>query len=190
MSIIGHIIAICILLMVGVVYFQNKYYLTPSSKHFAASIILTTIYCFISIALYETTWYGTVNPIIMHILGFLEALMVAVTSTITALYVILKLTEHTCQGKCYSRARRVFLSFLTVYVTLLVTNIPIGWIFSIDANGTYIPGPLANIEYYLITIQIIMVVYCAILNRKSVSKSARLASWQSLFTAIICIGLR
>ena len=190
MSIIGHLIAICILLMVGVVYFQNKYYLTPSSKHFAASIVLTTLYCFVSIALYETVRFDTVNPIVMHILGFFEALLVAVTSTIAALYVILKLTEHTCQGKCYTRARKVFLSFLTVYVTLLVTNIPVGWIFSIDSAGRYIPGPLAHIEYYLITLQVIMVVYCAILNRKTVSKSARLASWQSLFTALICGGLR
>lgn len=190
MSIIGHLIAICILLIVGVVYFQNKYYLTPASKHFAASLVLTTLYCFVSIALYETVRFDTVNIIVMHILGFFEALLVAVTTTITALYVILKLTEHTCQGKCYTRARRVFLSFLTVYVTLLVTNIPVGWIFSIDSAGRYIPGPLAHIEYYLITLQTLMVVYCAILNRKSVSKSARLASWQSLFTALICGGLR
>ena len=97
MSIIGHIIAICILLMVSVVYFQNKYYLTQSSRHFAASIILTTIYSFISIALIETIRFPTVSPIIVHILGFLEALFIAITSTITALYVILKLTEHTCQ---------------------------------------------------------------------------------------------
>lgn len=190
MSIIGHIVAICILLMVGVVYFQNKYYLTQSSKHFAASLILTTIYSFISIALIETIRFPVVSPIIVHILGFLEALFIAITSTVTALYVILKLTEHTCQGKCYTRARTVFLSFLTVYVTLLVSNIPVGWIFSIDSAGRYVPGPLANIEYYLITLQILMVVYCAILNRKTVSKSARLASWQALFTAIICIGLR
>ena len=190
MHILGNIFSICLLVTVGIVYFQNKYYITLSSKHFAAAMILSTMYCFVSIAISETVWFENINPIIMHILGFLEALLIAVSTTVTALYVILKLTEHTCKGTCYERARKVFLSLFTVYFTLLVCNIPVGWIFTVDSNGKYVPGPLANLEYYLILIQVVMVIYCAIINHKTVSKSARLASWQSLLTAIVCIGLR
>ena len=190
MSILGNLFALCTLITVGIVYFQNKYYLTLASKHFAVSLIISTLYCLVSIALFETNWYETVNPVAMHILGFLEAFLIATATTVTALYVILKLTEHTCEGQCYTRARKVFLSLFTVYFTLLVSNIFVGWIFTIDEAGRYIPGPLHNLEYYLMTIEILMVVYCAIRNTKTVSKSTRLASWQSLFTAAICIGLR
>ena len=190
MEILGSVFALCILVTIGVVYFQSKYYITRASRHFALALILSTAYCLVSIAIHESEWFTTFNPILMHILGFLEALLIAASTTVTALYVVLKLTEHTNGCNCFERAQRVFLSFFTVYFTLLVSNIPVGWIFSVDANGRYIPGPLANLEYYLITLQILMVVYCAIINRKTVSKSARLASWQSLFTAVVCIALR
>ena len=190
MEILGSVFALCILVTIGVVYFQSKYYITRASRHFALALILSTAYCLVSIAIHESEWFTTFNPILMHVLGFLEALLIAASTTVTALYVVLKLTEHTNGCNCFERAQRVFLSFFTVYFTLLVSNIPVGWIFSVDASGRYIPGPLANLEYYLITIQILMVVYCAIINRKTVSKSARLASWQSLFTAVVCIALR
>ncbi len=190
MEILGNVFSLCILVTIGVVYFQSKYYFTRASKHFALALILSASYCLVSIAIHESTWFPSFNPILMHVLGFLEALLIAASTTVTALYVVLKLTEHTQGCNCFERAQKVFLSFFTVYFTLLVSNIPVGWIFSVDANGRYIPGPLANLEYYLISLQILMVVYCAIINRKTVSKSARLASWQSLFTAILCIALR
>ena len=83
-----------------------------------------------------------------------------------------------------------FITEFVVYITLLITNIFTGWIFQVTDNGKYIPGTLKFISYAFVAIQIIVVVLCAIINSKSVSKSARLASWQSLMTAIVCICLR
>ena len=190
MSIIGNIFAICIILTVSIVFFQIKHYITLSSKYFAAALLVTSIYCFTAITLVDMDAYMTVHPLIMHIVGFLEGCFLLTASTITALYVILKLTEHTFNQDYHPEAKRIFIAAFMVYVTLLITNIFTGWIFTVEPDGGYIPGPIANIEYLFITFHIAVVVYCAIKNARTVSKSARLASWQSLMTAIICIGLR
>ena len=190
MSIIGNIFALCILLTVSIVFFQNRYHLTLASKHFAVSLLITSLYCVSAISLSEADKYNLLDQASMHVLGFVEGVLMLIASTITALYVILKVIEHTYNQHHHQQARRIFVTEFIVYITLLITNIFSGWIYSIDEAGHYIPGPLQHIEYFFITVHILVVVFYVLKNAKTVSKSARLAAWQSLISAFICIGLR
>jgi EAL domain-containing protein (putative c-di-GMP-specific phosphodiesterase class I) len=189
MSIIGNIFALCILLTVSIVFFQNRYYLTLASKHFAVSLIVTIIYCLVSIALFGAKPYNLLSQATIHILGFLEGVLLLSASTIIALYVVLKAIDHTYNQHHHIFARRIFITEFAVYITLLITNIFTGWIYSVDKTGYYIRGPLQHINYIFIGTQILVVVICVLKNSKTISKSVRLSSWQSLISAIICIGL-
>ena len=100
MSIIGNIFALCILLTVSIVFFQNRYYLTLASKHFAVSLIVTMTYCIVSIVLSEANTYTLLTPVITHIIGFLEGALLISASTIIALYVVLKAIDHTYNHLC------------------------------------------------------------------------------------------
>ena len=190
MSIIGNIFALCILLTVSIVFFQNRYYLTLASKHFSVSLIVAMIYCLVSITLSEANTYSLLNQTGMHILSFLECVLLISASTITALYVVLKAIDHTYNQHHYLQARRIFISEFIIYITLLVTNIFTGWIYTVDNAGLYVPGPLHQIEYIFIAGQIAVVVFFVLKNAKTISKSVRLSSWQSLLSAIICMILR
>ena len=190
MSIIGNIFALCILLTVAIVFFQNRYFLTLASKHFAVSLLVTTTYCIVSIALSGASTYNLLSQVNMHILAFSEGVLLLVSSTITALYVVLKIIDHTYNEHHFLHARRIFITEFVIYITLLATNIFTGWIYSVDKAGHYNPGPLQDIEYVFIIAQIFVVFFFALRNSKTISKSARLSSWQSLISAIVCIILR
>jgi EAL domain-containing protein (putative c-di-GMP-specific phosphodiesterase class I) len=190
MSIIGNIFAICIILTVAIVFFQNRYHLTLASKYFAVSLLVTLLYCVSAIALSEANKYGLLDQTSMHLLALVESVLLLSASTITALYVILKVIEHTYNQNHHLEARRIFITLFIVYFTLLITNIFTGWIYSIDEAGNYIPGPAQYLGYVFITLHILVAVFYVLKNAKTISKSARLAAWQSLISAIICIGLR
>ena len=190
MSIIGNIFALCILLTVSIVFFQNRYYLTLASKHFAVALMVTTTYCIVSIALSEASAYNLISRVGIHILAFSEGVLLISSSTITALYVILKTIDHTYNQHHFLHTRRIFITEFVAYITLLVTNVFTGWIYSVDNAGNYTPGPLQDIEYVFIFVQILVVVFCVLINAKTISKSVRLSSWQSLISAIVCIILR
>ena len=189
MNIIGNIFALCILLTVSIVFFQNRYYLTLASKHFAVSLLVTTIYCIISIVLSEANTYNLLSQTNMHILAFFKGVLLITSSTIVALYVVLKAIDHTYNQHHYLHARRIFITVFLIYITLLVTNIFTGWIYSVDDMGHYIPGPLKYIEYVFITTHILVVIFYILRNLKTISKGVRLSSLQSLLSAIICIVL-
>ncbi len=190
MSIIGNVFALCILFTISIVFFQNKYYLTLASKHFAVSLMATMIYCIVAIFFDEAVKCNMLDQIGAHIIGFAKELLLLLSSTVTALYVILKLIEHTYNQHQYINTRRIFGVMLVLAVGLLITNLFTGLLYSIDNDGHYTPKAIDYVEYAFITIQILSVVICALVNGKTVSKSARLSSWQSLMSAIICFTLQ
>ena len=190
MSIIGNVFALCILLTISIVFFQNKYYLTLASKHFAVSLLVTMLYCVVAICFDEAIKHAMLNQIGAHVLGFAKVLLLLSASTLTALYVVLKLIDHTYNQHQYLYSRRLFTVMLAVVIGLLICNLFTGILYSVDENGVYTPTAIAYVEYGFIFIQISAVVICAIVNSKTVSKSVRLSSWQSLISAIICLVLR
>ena len=190
MNIIGNVFALCILFTVAIVFFQNKYYLTPASKQFAVSIWVTTLYCFAAIFFNEAVAYNVMGTLALHVVGFVKELLLLSASTVTAIYVIMKLIEHTHNQHHMTYAKRIFTVLIIGFVSLIISNPFTGWLYVIDAAGAYTPVAINYVEYAFILSQILTVVVCAIVNAKTVSKSARLASWQSLLSAIICIGLR
>lgn len=190
MSIIGNVFALCILLTISIVFYQNKYYLTSASKHFAISLPVAMLYCIVAVCFDEMIRYDMLNQTSAHIMAFAKVLLLLLASTVTALYVILKLIDHTYNQHHYLYSRRLFTAMLVLVVGLLISNLFIGFLYSIDENGLYTPKAIGFVEYAFILIQIFTVAICAIVNSKTVSKSARLSSWQSLISAMICIILR
>ena len=190
MSIIGNVFALCILLTVSIVFFQNKYYLTLASKHFATSLLIAVLYCAVAICFDSLMRFGVLNQVAVHLFSFGEVLLLLSASTVIALYVVLKLIDHTYNQRHFVYARRIFGCMLIVAVGLLIYNLFSGFLYSVDEHGRYTPGLVNILEYVFIAVQVITVFVCAMYNSKTVSKSARLSSWQSLVSALICIILR
>jgi hypothetical protein len=59
------------------------------------SLIVTIIYCLVSIALFGAKPYNLLSQATIHILGFLEGVLLLSASTIIALYVVLTAIDHT-----------------------------------------------------------------------------------------------
>ena len=190
MIIMGNVCALCILFTISIVFFQNKYYLTLASKHFAASLIVTTLSCIFTIFFDEAIEYSLLDQTSAHIFAFAKEILIILASTLIALYVILKLTDHTYNHHHYLNSRHFFAVLLIAYIGLLICNLFTGFLYSIDENAVYNPVLIVIIRYVFIAIHILTVVHCAVKNAKTVSKSARLSSWQSLISAIICGILR
>lgn len=190
MEIIGNVFALCILLTISIVFFQNKYYLTLASKHFAISLLSTMVYCVFAIIFDEMIKYGMLDLTVAHIFAGINELLLLIASSVTSLYVILKLIDHTYNHHHFINARRLFILMVVALVGLLVYNLFSGFLYTIDADGKYTPASIHYFEYIYISLEVLVVLICAIINRKTVSKSARLSSWQSLLSAIICIILR
>ena len=190
MSIIGNVFALCILFTISIVFFQHKYYLTAASKHFAVSLLVTVLYCLIAIFFDEASSHGLLTQLSAHVLAFARELLLLLASTVTALYVVLKLIEHTYNQHHYLHSKRFFTITLIVFALLLICNLFVGFLYTVDESGAYTPIAVRYVEYVFIAMHILAVATCAIINSKTVSKSARSASWQSLASAIICVILR
>lgn len=189
MSVLGNCFAIGLLLIISLVYFQNKYFLTKAAKYFAVCLIFSSISAAANIC-YHAVIYTACPGWVVGVLGFIDAVLPLFTTSLIGLYLVCKLIEHTYEDRHFYNAQLIFATIFLIYLTLVITNVWTGIIFSVGADGTVTNGPLFFANYAFITIQLFVVAYFCIIHRKSLSKNVRRALAQSVPAVLSCVLLK
>lgn len=100
-------------------------------------------------------------------------LLIVSVSTIIAYYLMYLLFEHIYQRSGLKKFVIVLLILYAGYFLLLLYNIKSGIIFYFDENRIYHRGPLINIGYAIMGVQLFMLMLFTFFNRRSISHSMR-----------------
>lgn len=146
---------------------KSKFYLVCLSTTIVS--IILNILCVHSIenaAGYLPRWF--------HMLinsGYFVLILFMVT--VVACYLLEIIYEHIYEQRWMQRIRRVFIGITAAYMALVVSNPVTGFLFWFDAENHYLRGPLNRVGYYLMAVEVLIILGCALLNWKHLNDSAR-----------------
>ena len=173
MSTLGNCLAVAILVVVSFVFLRNRYYITKATRWFGVCIVFT----------YFTAITNTLrshiiaNPpesaaLIKFTITF-DLLFSLLTTSVLALYLISKVTEHALKEKSdFLRGKIVIGSLYVAFAVIILLNLKFGYIFSVT-DGAYSIGKYWSLPYFFIIPQMLMVLVCCIVHKKSLSPNVR-----------------
>ena len=98
-----------------------------------------------------------------------------VTTSCIALYLFMKILEHTHRRHCRRNAYIGLSAILAVYMLVIVLNLKTGVLFYFNEQGEYCRGPLNALGYILTLVQMVLVLICYFRNRETTSRPMRRA---------------
>ena len=96
-------------------------------------------------------------------------LSITALSTLTTHYLFHLLLEHTYKSCPLRKVQAVLTGLYAVYVMAIIINLHSGIIFYFDEDAHYCRGPLVNLGYGVMGIELLLVLLCALRNRASIS---------------------
>lgn len=100
-------------------------------------------------------------------------LLIVAVSTIIAYYLMYLIFEHNYQKEPLKTFKKILIFLNAFFCLLLLYNVKSGVIFSFNADRVYIRGPLVNIGYGIMGIQLFLLVMYTCRNKESISESMR-----------------
>lgn len=162
-----------VLVLILAIYSQDRKYM-PSfrSRIFQFCLYLTMGSILLnSLCVYTINNYETVPHSLNMALNNCYFLVSLYMGTVLAIYVFELILEHVYSKSCRTRAYIILGVMALIYTVLVITNSWTNAIYWFDQNGIYHMGPLNRLGYFIIFIELCMLVICYITNRKSVSKN-------------------
>lgn len=96
--------------------------------------------------------------------------LIVTVSSIIAYYLMYLLFEHIYQRSRLLIFKKILVVLMAIYCLLLLYNVQSGIIFYFDENRVYNRGPLVNIGYGIMAIQLIMLIIFTVRNKHSISE--------------------
>ena len=189
MSIIGSSFALGIVILISLVYFRNKYFLSRSSKYYIASLILTIAAALANISKTKIVKLSGAPLWSLSALATLSQLLTVFTTAALAIYLISKVTEHIPEDRL-KVAKISLISILAVYSLFVIANLFTGWIFSVSEAREYIDGPVFFLRYAFILLQLGVVCYYFIKHRKRLSKAINVSIYEAIPMIVFCVVLK
>ena len=188
MSIIGSGFALGIVFLICLVFFRNRYFLTRASRYYIVCLALTIVSGAMNIvkiwavrAEFSTAWVHTVSTV--------NLLLTMVTTMSLTLYLIVKVIEHIYDDKLVF-AKASLSVLLAAFFLLTIVNIFTGWMFTVNDAGVEEFGSHFFLPYAFIAAEIVLVLYYFLKHRKNLSKTIRLAVYESLLMMAFCVALK
>lgn len=100
-------------------------------------------------------------------------LLIMTVSTIIAYYLMYLLFEHIYVRSGLKKFEKLLILFYAAYLLLLLYNVQSGILFYFDENRIYRRGPLINIGYGIMGLQLLGLVIFTLRNKKSISNSMK-----------------
>ena len=110
-----------------------------------------------------------------------------VTTSCIALYLFVKILEHTHRRHCMRNGYIALGSILAIQFAAVVCNIWTGILFYFDESGAYCRGPLNSLGYILTLLQMVFVLICYFRNRETASNLMRRALLNVFPVIPVCI---
>lgn len=99
--------------------------------------------------------------------------LVVLLTSVTAMYIFEKMLEHVYDQYCIVRARRMLVSFVSLYTVLIFVNLKAGVLFWFDSGGNYHRGILNGAGYGVMLLEMIFLYICFFRHRSSVSREMK-----------------
>ena len=160
-----------ILVIILILSFQNRRRANyPTSRLYqtclwgSAGTILINLLCVLTIQ------HAAVLPLWINLLlNSAYFLSITALATLTAHYLFHLLLEHTYNHQAMHKAQSALLALYAGYTIAIILNLRSGIIFYFDKNDHYCRGPLVNLGYGIMGIELLLVLLCALRNRASIS---------------------
>lgn len=184
---IGNYFAVGIILIISMIFFRNKYFLTRASKYFAICLILSFAGTIINTLKAEGI-RSAIFPIwLTQTFITLDFILMSVTTAILTFYLISKVTEHILSDKILSLAKYTLFFTVIVFSVASLANIPLGYIFSFDESGVHANGPAHFLPYLIIIPEAILVGYYCVKYRRRLRRNIKFALIETLTIVLFAL---
>ena len=184
METIGNFLAFGILLLISIVFFRTKYYLTKASEYYRICIWLAFATSILSTARLEVARFSFLPEWLVVTITTVEFFLVFVLTSVMALYLTSKITEHLLVENTLRFAKGFLLVTSAIFSIVVIANIPHRFIFDIASDGSFIDGAFAFLPYIIIIPQFTLVGAYCIKYRKTLNKKVLFA----LVEAVLAIA--
>lgn len=187
MSTLGNYLAIGILIIVTFVFLRNRYFITKATRWFGVCLVFTYATAFTN----TLRSYVIIDPpastaLAKFIITF-DILFSLLTTSVLALYLISKITEHALKEMSdFRRGKIVIGSLYVVFAALIILNLKHGYIFSVT-DGVYSIGGYWLLPYIFIIPQALMVIVCCIVHKRSISPNVRNSLLLCIPILVFCV---
>lgn len=190
MDTIGNSLAFGILILISLVFFRTKYYLTKASEYYRTCIWLAFATAALSTARLETARPCTVPEWLVVTITTVEFFLVFILTSVMALYLTSKITEHIFAEHKLKLAKIFLIVNALLFSAAVIANIPCGFIFDITAEGAFVDGDFSFLPYIIIIPQFALVgAYCA-KYKKTLNKKVLFALIESLLAIAFCLFIK
>ena len=193
MIFIGDYFAIGLVIILCIFFFDSKTsirFMPMSSKLFIGSLVttaLTAILDLVTVQLLETPGILLWQHLLANSLYFVVNI---ITTTFIALYLFVKILEHTHSRHCMRNACIGLTILFLFYNGNVIANVWTGHLFYFDEALNYCRGPWNPIGYIVTLAQLALVGVCFFRNRQNASRPMRRALLQLFPIIPLCIVIQ
>lgn len=190
MNFIGDYFALGLILILCIFFFDSKISfrnMGTASKLFICCLVstaLTAVTDLITGQLLEMENVPLWQNALANTLYFLVNI---ITTSLIAMYLFIRILEHTHSRNCMRRACIGLAVLFGIYTVFVISNLWTGWLFYFDKKGHYCRGPLNALGYWITLLQLLLVGVCYLRNRQSANRPMRRLLMQMFPVVPICI---
>lgn len=184
----GNIIAFFMTLVLDVFYLVNRRFVVTKTKYYSHSLLFLLLSSLLGI---------TADALLLH-LYHLSGLCIFVLSlyyicsllafSYACLYLVSRILVNSRTSNYLKQSNLVILFLVCTYVMLLLLNIPMGILFTLE-DGVFTRGPLYGWDVVAYIVSLVLVLVCYFRKRRYVSRSLYLMLLQLLGVLALCITL-
>ena len=187
MTTIGNCFALLVLAITMIVFFSIKYHITKASYYYTVCLIFTLVSSIVNTIRIESTTQLSLAPWTIKICATADFMIMMLTTSVLALYLISKICEHNSENGNFFFAKFSLAIIFLLLCLVLIANLKFGFIFYSPEPGVYKEGVFYYLPYLFIIPQtILMFLYC-LRYRKILTKSVKLALIESIPIVILCL---
>lgn len=167
MNFLGDYFAFALVGILSLFFFDGKHRLNRASRFFLAALGLTAATAVTDIYTGRLMEMSDVPLWLNMSVNTMFFLLNILTTSAIALYLFMKILEHSHNKHCMKNAVIGLSVCLGLFSIFLIGNLWTGWLFFFDEAGVYCRGPFNAVGYLIVVAQMALVVICYCRNRKN-----------------------
>ena len=193
MVFIGDYFALGLVIILCIFFFDSKNsarYMTAASKLFVCCLLTTALTAITDLVTGHLLELENV-PLWQNMLANSMYFVInIIATTCIALYLFVRILEHTYVNHCMRNARIGLAVLFVIYIGFVISNLSNGCLFYFDEQGNYCRGPLNALGYIVTLLQLVLVGICYFRNRKNASRPMRRVLFQLFPVVPLCIMIQ
>lgn len=167
----AELLSIILVIMMGMFCYDKKRRKNIRTRLFLGCLLLTGFSSAVNIlAVLSICHFDLVSYSLCSFLNNLYFLIIIWSCTLIAVYLFEILLKHVYDKSCRTRAYTGLFILNLLNLALVLTNPWTRAIFWIGKDGSYHRGPFVNAGYFILLLQLVMLMMCYVHNRKSVER--------------------